>query len=243
MAISDSFAKTYSINLPARSDRRRETNAMLKRVGLAVGSGGIEYFPATRPDSAGEFVSIGARGCFLSHLGALKKARDEGAANVLLMEDDLEIDPRFSTLTASLASTLRNEPWGFVYFGHRLTDLKPTAVGELLTPYQGPIVTAHFVGINGTVLPRLIDFLDTVLSRPGGHPDGGPMHVDGAYSTFRQQNPDVLTLVAQPSLGWQRSSKSDITTAWFDSVPGLNILSGLARMVKGKSRKLDATKQ
>ncbi|APW58732.1 glycosyltransferase family 25 protein [Paludisphaera borealis] len=242
MVISDYFAKTYIINLPARSDRRRETNAMLKRVGLATGSGGIEYFPATRPDSAGDFASIGTRGCFLSHLGALKKARDEGAANVLLMEDDLEIDPKFSNLTDAFVSTLRKEPWGFVYFGHRLTDVPPSPGGELLIPYRGPIVTAHFVGINGTVLPRLIDFLDTVLGRPGGHPDGGPMHVDGAYSTFRQQNPDVLTLVAQPSLGWQRSSKSDITTAWFDSVPGLNVLSGLARIMKGKGRKLDATK-
>ena len=177
----------------------------------------------------------------MSHLGALKKARDEGAANVLLMEDDLEIDPNFSSLTDPLVAILRREPWGFVYFGHRLADVAPSAAGELLVPYQGPIVTAHFVGVNGSVLPRLIDFLDTVLSRPGGHPDGGPMHVDGAYSTFRQQNPDVLTLVAQPNLGWQRSSKSDITTAWFDSVPGLNLLSGLARKMKGKARKLDAT--
>lgn len=89
---------------------------------------------------------------------------------------------------------------------------------------------AHFYGVNGRVLDRLVAFLELVMSRPPGHPDGGPMHVDGAFSTFRQQNPDVLTLAASPSLGWQRSSRSDIASnRWYDRTPVSRELVGLAR--------------
>jgi hypothetical protein len=232
MKITDYFKKTYIINLPSRSDRRRETNRMLKKAGLPMESGRIEYFPAVRPNSPGGFESIGARGCFMSHLGVLKKARDEGAPNVLIMEDDLEIDPNFNALTASIVSILEREPWGFVYFGHRLADDARPSGDALLAPYQGGIQTTHFLGINGPTIPKVIDFLETVLGRPPGHPDGGPMHVDGAYSTFRAQNPEVLTLVSQPNLGWQRSSKSDIRTQWFDDVPGLTTLARFARRIK-----------
>jgi hypothetical protein len=232
MKITDYFARTYIINLPTRSDRRRETVRMLRRVDLPMGPGRVAFFPAVRPSSAGEFESIGARGCFLSHLGVLKKARDEGAPNVLIMEDDLEIDPNFGPLTESLVSDLDKEAWGFVYFGHRLESVVRPPGYDLLVPYRGTIQTTHFLGVNGETLPRVINFLETLLTRPGGHPDGGPMHVDGAYSAFRQQNPEVRTLVAHPNLGWQRSSRSDICPRWFDAVPGLTTLAGFARMMK-----------
>jgi hypothetical protein len=58
------------------------------------------------------------------------------------------------------------------------------------------------------------------------------MHLDGAYSTFRAQNPDVVTLITSPNLGWQRSSPSDITPNWWDRVPGLRQLAGAARTSK-----------
>ena len=62
---------------------------------------------------------------------------------------------------------------------------------------------------------RPVLFMEELQQRPPGHPDGGPMHIDGAYSTFRVQNPDVVTLIASPNLGWQRSSRSDVTPNWW----------------------------
>ena len=60
------------------------------------------------------------------------------------------------------------------------------------------------------------------------------MHVDGAYSMFRARRPDVVTLISSPSLGGQRSSRSDITAnRWYDRQPLLRGLAGLAR--KGKN--------
>ncbi|HAX77040.1 MAG TPA: LPS biosynthesis glycosyltransferase, partial [Cyanobacteria bacterium UBA11372] len=59
-------------------------------------------FPAIRPDDAGDFPSIGARGCFESHLAILKQALADRLSNVLIVEDDLKISQRFHTEQAVL---------------------------------------------------------------------------------------------------------------------------------------------
>ena len=127
-----------------------------------------------------------------------------------------------------MADAVRPGDWDFLYLGHGL----PPASGGRFRPHVGPIMTAHFLAVNGRCLPALIGFLETVLSRPPGHPDGGPMHVDGAYSTFRSQHPQVTTLVAVNSLGHQRSSRSDITPHWSERQPSLRWLAGVARAVR-----------
>ena len=58
------------------------------------------------------------------------------------------------------------------------------------------------------------------------------MHYDGALTMFRAANPDVLTLIAQPSLGWQRSSRSDIHGHWYDKVAGVQDVVAMARHVR-----------
>jgi len=229
MRLSDVFDRTYVLNLPDRADRRREMGEVLARAGMAWEDGRVELFGATRPADAGPFPSLGARGAFLSHLGMLRKARDLKLSRVLLLEDDLEFSPKLGPALDALAERLGRDDWGMVYLGHDLPSPPPPDSPCALTPYDGPIVLAHFYG----VLDRLIAFLELVMSRPPGHPDGGPMHVDGAFSTFRGQNPDVLTLVASPSLGWQRSSRSDIASnRWYDRAPVSRELVGLARRLR-----------
>ncbi len=77
----------WVINLKDRTDRRREMIEQLERVGWSA-----QFFPAVRPADAGTFPSIGARGCFLSHLALLKQAT---SGHILLMEDDLNFVPQF----------------------------------------------------------------------------------------------------------------------------------------------------
>jgi hypothetical protein len=229
MLINDYFERCYVINLPSRTDRRRAMVRELDKVGMSLRPGKVEIMPGIRPTAAPGWPGIGACGCFLAHLAVLQRARQQGLANVLVMEDDLTIDESFPSLQERLVEQLEEVDWGFVYFGHRL-GLK--ADGFPLHPWSEPVVTTHFYGIHGRVFDRLIDYLEQVRARPAGHSLGGPMHVDGAYTMFRAQNLDVLTLVAVPSVGWQRSSGSDVTTAWFDRVPGLTQLASLARAAK-----------
>lgn len=240
MKLTEFFERTYVVNLPERQDRRRDITQELANVGISLAPNSVEIFPAVRPETAGEFPSIGAWGCFLSHLSILKQARQQNLSNVLVMEDDLAISPTLIAQQSALIEQLQGQDWGMVYLGHYLTDRNLAKVDPngrspeaavLLQPYTLKIQTTHFYGVNGQILDRLIAFLEQVQQRPNGHPDGGPMHVDGAYSTFRAQNPDITTLIAEPNLGWQRSSSSDINaSAWYDYVP---LVRGVANAARG----------
>jgi glycosyl transferase family 25 len=232
MRAIDYFARTCVINLPERSDRRKAMTQELAAAGMPLKPGKVEIFPGIRPDDAGGFSGIGVRGCFLSHLSILKQAQKDGLANILIMEDDLTISKRFKADQEKLINQLAQTDWGFVYFGHT-AEVEETTSPATFQPYSQPMVTAHFYAINGTIVGQLIDFLEALLQRPPGHPDGGPMHLDGAYSTFRERNPEILTLIAVPNLGWQRSSRSDIApNSWYDRTPVFKQLVGVARAGK-----------
>jgi glycosyl transferase, family 25 len=216
---------TYVINLAHRADRRDAMQRELGRVGWTA-----EFFPAISPTDSDGFPSVGARGCFLSHLGVLKEAAKSGARRLVVLEDDLNFVSDFSHLWAALLKELEGRDWAFLYPGHILDDL-PNGLSRL-SPSMG-VMCSHFIMINGRALPTLIEGLEAILSRPPGHPMGGPMHVDGAYSTIRAQHPELVTYACSPVLGYQRSSRSDIASAhWYDRAPGLSSAASYARRVK-----------
>lgn len=232
MKLSDCFDRTYVLNLPERADRRREIGEVLSAAGMAFEPGKLELFNAKRPDAPGEFPSIGARGCFLSHLGMLAKAKDLRLSRLLIMEDDLDLSPRVQEILSPLSERLGRDDWGMAYLGHVLKPETPPDAPFSLAEFVGPIATTHFYAVHEQVLNRLTTFLEEVLNRPAGHPEGGAMHVDGAFTTFRARNPDVVTLVARPNLGWQRSSSSDITSQWYDRSALTRGLISAARIVR-----------
>ena len=231
MQMKDYVDRIYAINLPSRGDRRRLLIQEMMAAGLPLTPNKIEIFPGIRPDTAAGFPGIGVHGCFLSHLAILKQARAEGLANVLIMEDDLSIDERFVAEQELLVKQLQQTRWDFVYFGH-IEALTATSPEVSLQPYSERVLMTHFYAVNASIFDRLIAFLEASQHRPAGHPDGGPMYIDGAYSFFREHNPDVVTLLAVPSLGWQRSSRSDLTPGWIDRTPILTQFADLVRAGK-----------
>lgn len=76
--------KLYVINLERRTDRRREILAELDQIGWNEALDRFAFFPAISPDNPGPFPNVGVRGCFLSHLGVLKRAVDE-QVDILMM--------------------------------------------------------------------------------------------------------------------------------------------------------------
>lgn len=231
--ITDYFQRVYVVNLPERKDRRKLIVKELDEAGIPLTPHRVEIFPAIRPDEAGGFPSIGARGCFSSHVAILKQAKQQGLNNILIVEDDLEISAKFRTDQAVFIQQLCQQDWDFVYFGHVEEVGEKSPVALIPLPFSKGVMTTHFYAINGRVFDRLLRFLEELQQRPPGHPKGGPMHLDGAYSTFRSQNPDVVTLIATPNLGWQKSSRSDIyPNPWFDRLPGFRQLVGAARTSK-----------
>jgi hypothetical protein len=228
----DFFTKSYIISLPERRDRRKAMTLELKRIGISLpASTQIAFFPAVKPPDQGDFPSVGARGCFLSHLAVLTEARDQGLKNVLIMEDDLSFTSTLARYQNEIIAKLANTEWDIVYLGHE-EPLESRATVNL-QPFFGPVMKSHFLAINGRTLEKVVTFFETVLSRPSGHPLGGPMHVDGAYSTFRQQNPDIITLLATPIVGFQRPSPSDIAQRHvLDKLPSIRRLLGVGRKAR-----------
>ena len=91
------FDRIYVINVPTRTDRRREMQAQLYRVGTSLSAPGVHLFSAVRPSAAGGFTSVGARGCFVSHLGVLREAAPGHVGRLLILEDDLDFVRGFET--------------------------------------------------------------------------------------------------------------------------------------------------
>ena len=233
MKVFDAFERIVVINLPERTDRRREMVAELRKANIDAIDPRLQFYPAIRPSVPGLFPSLGARGCFESHLGVIRAAIRDRLHSVLILEDDLALTPAACVEQRRMFERVAGDGWDFAYPGHFLpTPDAPSAPAWAQT--DSPLVCAHFYGLHWRILPDLCRYLEACTRRPPGHPDGGPMHVDGAYSMFRARHPDVVTLISTPSLGGQRSSRSDIThNRWYDRQPMTRLLAGLAR--KGKN--------
>lgn len=236
MTLFDAFERIVVINLPQRYDRRRDMLTELAGVGIAVDDPRLQFFAAIRPVDAGNFPAIGVHGCFMSHLGVIEAALRDGVTRLLILEDDVQFEPAVSHAQPALAARLLQDDWDFAYPGHvEALGGDPLAPQWLNT--QAPLVCAHFYGMNGRVLPALRDYLQSCLLRPVGHPDGGPMHVDGALSMFRARQ-GAITLIAAPSFGLQRSSCSDIYPyRWYDRWLLAKTMVACVRKLKNRIRR------
>ncbi len=204
--ILSQFDSIRIISLSDRGDRRARIVSDLTKFNMTPGSGTVQFFDAIRPTSAEGFPSIGANGCFQSHLAVLQNALSEGTERLLILEDDATFTSMFDRADALIE--LCNEPtWDFLYPGH----VRATVDGPLrwiLT--DGGFECTHAFAVQKRVIPSLIKYLTDCKARPGGHPDGGPMHVDAAISMFMARNPTVLSYRASKSIVIQHSSRSDV---------------------------------
>ena len=174
----------------------------------------------------------------MSHLSILNQTIEDDLDNVLIMEDDLSLDARFASEQPVMCRTLRQGRWQFAYLGH-VEPMPDDGSRPVWQRGRQPLATTHFYALNRAVLRPLRDHLQACLNRSPGHPLGSPMHVDGAYSLFRMQHPETVTLIAAPSLGGQRSSRSDIfPNKWYDRTPGLIQVAGWLRAIKNQGKRL-----
>ena len=235
----DYFDKVYIINLPHRADRREEIEVQLKKVGLALNHTKVTLFNAIKPDEAGEFPSIGAKGCFLSHLGVLKDAQLKQFEQILIFEDDLDLSKNFIEYSVKVLPSLIKNDWDIFYGDYRLfepivSDNNPTK--SISAEFR--LDTTNFLGIKNRVISPLVDYFEQMLARPSGHPLGGPMHVDGAYNWFRKDFPAYATIIATPKLGFQRSSDSDIADlSWKNRLPFIKIIKKFIKKIKKLTQK------
>jgi glycosyl transferase, family 25 len=232
------FERIYIINLAARTDRKREISDQLRSVGLRLNSLPVQLFPAVEPVDAAEFPNIGSRGCFLSHLGILQQAHSDGLRSVLILEDDLNFVENFSDRAISIAHEWSELSPSFTFFyggGEVALPFSPQGHSELMpvSPHT-PVGLTHFLGIRGaSCISDLVTYLEAMIARSAGDPEGGPMHVDGAYSWFRRAHPNYETAIAHPEIGYQRASRTAIhPLRWFDRLMGLRSLVNVIRRMR-----------
>ncbi|MES2497679.1 MAG: LPS biosynthesis glycosyltransferase [Pseudomonadota bacterium] len=235
-----SFDRLYVINLPDRSDRRREMAGELARLGTGFDDPRVRLFAAVRPADAGPFRSVGARGAFLSQLGVLREARERGDRHILMLEDDCDMVRAIGERLPALLDRLDQAGFGFFYGGHELPEgsgALDLASGPLLrVPPELNIRLAHFLGFGPEAIDGLPAFLTAMLARPAGSPEGGPMDVDGAYNWYRRARPELATWIAVPPLGHQRPSRTDISAPGpLDRLPAP--LARLARAVRRRMQR------
>ena len=229
------FDQIYIINLASRQDRRREMIEQLIKVGVDLRNERVRFFDAISPDDRGEFPSVGAKGCFMSHSAVLSEAVRKRYKRIAIFEDDLNFEdnfgPRFQNVTARLAE----QGWGMFYGGHHGLDVITNNADDVITvlPASLPVQTAHFIALNSTTIERAAEYLERIAQRSAGDSRGGPMHVDGAYSWFRKDNSDIEVYAATPPIGYQRPSRSDIATRrWFDRWPLVKSVVSFLRKLK-----------
>lgn len=238
-----SFDRICILNLPERADRRAEMAGELARIGTGFGDPRVRLFAAIRPAEAGGFPGVGAHGAFLSHLGALREARDDGIGRLLILEDDCDFAAGISDLLPPALDALDARGFDLFHGGYLLpegpgaVDLRASPLA--LLPPAVPTRMAHFIGFGRSAIEQLVPFLEAMLQRPPGSPEGGPMHVDGAYNWFRASRPDLVATLAWPQLGHQRPSRSDIARPGpLDRLPGplRRMARGIRRNWKRRSR-------
>ncbi len=229
--------RIYVINLPERTDRRRELRRQFEQVGWDPDDPAICYFKATKTQEAGPFPSVGARGCFLSHLGVLRAAAQSGFSAIAIMEDDLNFVDDFTDRIDGVREALAAADWSVFYGGY---DVERAPASDAAIAAAQPALelrTTHFICLRGSAIALARDYLAAMLTRPAGDPEGGPMHVDGAYQWFRGAFPQLRAFIATPPLGFQRSSKSDVAPQqWFDKTTALAGAVAVLRRLKRRLR-------
>ncbi|MEE1868604.1 glycosyltransferase family 25 protein [Pseudomonas auratipiscis] len=207
MNVIDYFDQTRIINIPSRKDRRVETVEEFSRNGFHIDHKKAGFFEAVKPSEEDGFPSIGARGCFMSHLRIIEDAIRLNLNNILILEDDIQFSKHIGQYGKQAIALLEGMEWDIAYFGH---PFEGNANLPGWSVVDRPIHLSHFYAVNGAFLPQLRDFLLQILERPAGHPDGGPMHYDAALNTLIHQRKDVRAYYFTWNLGYQRPSRTDL---------------------------------
>jgi len=210
-ALLDAFDRIVVINLASRKDRLREISEQLGRLGLSFDHSKLFRFDACRFDKPAGFPTTGTRGCFHSHMGVWQEALARGDGSVLLLEDDLDLASDIEARLPPALAQLAASDWS-IFYGAVLEWESAQAPTTPIAMAQSdePILGGHFIAMRGAALAGIGRYLSSIAQRPAGSPEGGPMHVDGAYGWFRKANPHLTTKIAVPDLGFQRSSRTDI---------------------------------
>jgi glycosyl transferase family 25 len=233
-ALLETFSVIRIINLRMRDDRRREMISEFARLGILIGGEKVKFYEASRFSDAAPFPSIGAKGCYHSHMNILEAAHAQNTESLLILEDDCDFIGNIEAAFLHAMEALQSRDWDLFFGGHEdlacdETSLEPIQQIEPGTWIRG----THFVAFRKRAIQALVPFLRDELDVLARDPVGGSRGIDAAYTHFGRQTTGYKYFVAWPKLGYQRPSRSDIESrSAFDEIPLLNSLVKPARRIK-----------
>jgi glycosyl transferase, family 25 len=240
MILYDYFDRVSIIHLPDRVDRYRSLSSELSQLGIDIRKPKVQIPHAPVPSDWKGWPSRGVYGNFLSHLGILRQALQDGLQTVWVLEDDAIFSRRMRREQQRLVEKLQESDWDFCFFGH---SLKPE-LAEMPKGFVIPnaeFIWAHCYAVHARVLPRLVAYMEQALVLPAHHPEGSRLYIDAAFTIFRRLNPDVVTLVYNPALSVQKGCPSSLNDPkWYDTVAMTRPLVSFARSVRDHWWKLRA---
>jgi hypothetical protein len=134
---------------------------------------------------------------------------------MLILEDDASFSQSEVSRLQDALIRLKNSEWQIWYGGHVFVGVDQPLSHGWGVPIASNIgiQTTHCIGFNGAAtINSIVKLLELILTRPPGHIEAGPMHIDGAYSTWRAFNHHAITLATIPAICRQRPSRSDVAT-------------------------------
>ena len=157
------------INLPGRADRRVAVEAQFRSAGIADN---VEFFDAIPGEQVEHphVISNEQAGCVASHLAAIGRARQNGAKNVLIFEDDVQLVDDFTTRFAAALSQCPGS-YDVLYVG----AICVPKWGNYLHGFDDRLARAGRVGgshaymINTSIEPRMRSDLASMRSWYGEH--------------------------------------------------------------------------
>jgi GR25 family glycosyltransferase involved in LPS biosynthesis len=182
--LNDHFKHVTLINLDSRPDRIESLSTHLN----TIGESDFQYtrqsavlgkeLPATEINrmmrgeyaaSVGKDDRPGRMGCYMSHLQAVRDAREKGYPNVLILEDDVRFMPEsFGGNAAHKAFSELPEDWGILFWGHYDADRgKAESFSDHLT-IPGCPYDLHGWMINASAYDALIELLEKELEKDNG---------------------------------------------------------------------------
>jgi glycosyl transferase, family 25 len=215
MNLIDYFDRVAIIHLPERTDRYVALCKELSKIGIGIGDEKLVFPSPPIPTTANGFHSRGVYGNFLSHLGIIEDAYNDGLQSVWILEDDAMFSNEFRSSQKLIARHLSESEWDEVFIGHSATAPRsPSGLARV----SGDFIWAHCYAVHRRIMPRMIDYFRSTLEREPGHEDGAKMYIDAAHCHFRRRNPDVVCLISSPCMSVQAGSMTSLgAVAWHES--------------------------
>jgi GR25 family glycosyltransferase involved in LPS biosynthesis len=207
--IKDYIDKTYIMNLDTRTDRWENIIKELKKIGIS----NYERFSSIKPNPADypfEYINkltlagsdhhqfkVAALGSKLSHIEILKKARNIGYSQILMLEDDAEFRDDANEIfdTAMIEIEQNNINWDMLLLGFNHLN-RPTKISDRLHKTNGSYTTHSYI-IRKSIYDIVIN--NALLSG---------LELDRYYAL--EIHPIYQCYCIMPPLAWQMAGWSEV---------------------------------